>query len=126
MKTNNQMYLEVVQYFEPKAKASGFFDEDKIRGNLSKCYSSVNKPSITAKFKKICDMDNRTTVDLLNLLDYLSERITREITEIRKKPTGFMRDIMLDAIYDVFFDIVYNIIQEKEPENYKQLMAECA
>jgi len=84
----------------------------------------ANETEVVEKIKQVFSMENRSTVDLLNLLDYLDERMNKDIKE-NQKTTGFLLQIMFDALYDAFFNVIHNVINEKDPIAYENIMREA-
>ena len=121
-KTNQQMYQEIVKYFEPIAIQSGAFDSTQT--NRAKCYVTAKQTCVKEKIKEVFNLENRTTLDLLNLLDFLDVQTTLEIYE-NQKTTEFLRQLMFDALCDTFFATIYDVIQQNDPKAYKYLMEQA-
>ena len=121
-KTNQQMYQEIVDYFEPVAMQSGAFDSTQT--NRAKCYVTAKQTSVKEKIKEVFNLEHRTTLDLLNLLDYLDAQTTLDINE-NQKTAGFLRQLMFDALYDTFFATIHDVIEQNDPKAYKHLMQEA-
>jgi len=121
-KTNQQMYQETVQYFEPIAKQSGAFDSNQT--NRAKCYCLASQTCVKEKIKEIFNLENKNTHDLLSLLEYLDTQTTNDINQ-NKATTGFLRHLMFDALYDSFFTTIHDVIQQNDPEAYKQLIQQA-
>ena len=103
--TNCEMYLEALDYFEPKAKGGDF---QKPLPDLF-----YKNEQTREKLKTIFNMENRTVVDLRNLQDFIF---------IKTMNDSSSSDKLLDCFQDVSMHIIDEVIEQKDPAAYKLIM----
>ena len=105
-KTNCEMYMTALDYFEPLAKASGDFGKP-----LPDLF--YKNEQTREKLKTIFYMETRTVLDLRNLQDFIF---------IKTMNDNGGNDKLLDCFQDVSMHIIDEVIEKKDPTAYELIM----
>lgn len=122
-KTNEEMYNELYEYCETKARAISLVPEDQREKSLLR-YERVLTDQDDDKIKQIFDIGNRTSQDLISLYDFMhGSFVDREFKQAEKEDTkNFKKSHIVDDIISTINDIVYDTLQEKYHDAFKDWM----
>jgi len=127
-KTNEEMYDELLAYFEPLARESGEFERMKLRPtpvlnyHLPSMFYGEGKKQSIEKIIQVLNLHARSIVDLRNLQDYEFIRSFNVEWNDDEPTNGFQKNILLDCLHDVIAHLIDGVISEQDPAAYRLIM----